>query len=83
MNDVPMVAIVIAVTMILAFAGVLVFVKRHGTVPPRDYRAFFILGIVWLPLGIATDIYAFTGIGAVFMILGLANRDKWQDGKKL
>ena len=47
-----------------------------------DYRVFFILGITWLPLGIATDNPAFWGIGALFMVLGLANRDKWKEQPK-
>lgn len=83
MNGLPIIAIAIALTMIIALAGVLIFVKRKGDLSTTDYRVFFILGLVWLPMGIATDNYAFTGIGAVFMIVGLANRDKWQDWKKL
>jgi len=44
-----------------------------------DYRVFFILGITWLPLGIATNNPIFWGMGAVLMVAGLANRDKWKE----
>ena len=66
----------------------IVIVKRQrqeGT-KPIDYRAFFILGICWLPMGIvfwlALDV-AF-GIplfvmGATFLTIGLVNRDKWTE----
>lgn len=42
------------------------------------YRVFFTLGIVWLPIGIATDNPGLLGLGAVFLIAGLANRSKWK-----
>ena len=48
-----------------------------------DYRAFFILGISFLPIGIATENPGLWGMGAVFMILGAVNRDKWRDTPKL
>jgi len=42
----------------------------------------FILGISFLPIGIATDNPGMWGVGAVFLVLGLANRDKWKDEPK-
>ena len=47
-----------------------------------DYRVFFILGITWLPIGIATDNPGLWGMGAVFMAIGLANRSKWKEQPK-
>ena len=55
MIDPPMVAIVAAVTVIVVLAGVVIFVKRKGDLSTTDYRMFFVLGLVWLPLGIAAD----------------------------
>ena len=59
--------------------------KRQQETTP-DYRTFFIIGVTWLPmgiaLGIATDNPGFMGLGAmglVFMVIGLANRDKWKE----
>ncbi|MBW3015589.1 hypothetical protein KY330_04145 [Candidatus Woesearchaeota archaeon] len=51
--------------------------KKHEP----DYYAFFILGICWFPLGFALNNHAFTIMGLVFMVLGLANRDKWKKNK--
>lgn len=48
-----------------------------------DYRAFFILGITFLPIGIATENPGLWGMGVVFMVLGAVNRNKWRDTPKL
>jgi len=48
-----------------------------------DYRAYFIMGICFLPLGIILTIIitvgflGLTALGIIYMIIGLANRDKW------
>lgn len=74
----------IAIAMIALLLVVLaaVFLLKKDKEYKPDYRVFFILGITWLPLGIATDNTAFLGLGAVFMVLGLANRDKWKEQQK-
>ena len=68
-----------------ALAIVLVIFKMRkvqaGT-SKTDYRVFFILGIVWLPIGLAIDNSVFLVLGIVYMIIGLANRDKWAKSKK-
>jgi len=56
--------------------------KKHEP----DYYTMYILGITWTPLGIifATTMNnpAFLGIGIVFLIAGLANKDKWKKKPK-
>ena len=53
-----------------------------------DYRVFFILGICLMGLGISLMLtvgpafLGFLGSGVVFMVIGLANRDKWAKSKK-
>jgi len=62
--------------------------KAKGT----NYRAFFILGICFLPLGIIYEIVffvsgtmiflvlgiAFIGMGLSYLAIGLGNKDKWR-----
>lgn len=68
---------------ILAVLFAVIFISRNrGQKIEPDYRVFFILGITWLPLGIATDNPGFLGLGAVFMAIGLANRSKWKEVPK-
>ena len=59
--------------------------KREGKSFETDYCAFFILGISFLPLGFVFSIvtenpgmFGMSGLGLVYMFIGLANRDKWK-----
>jgi len=59
--------------------------KKAGITKETNYQAFFTIGIVWLPIGVVfmTTINpglgcAFICIGAVYLAIGLANRDKWR-----
>ena len=47
-----------------------------------DYRALFIIGLIWIPLGAAFNNPAFWVISLTFIVLGLANKDKWKDQPK-
>ena len=69
---------------VLGIVFAIVAYKRRGELRSElDYRAFFILGISFLPIGIATENPGLWGMGAVFMILGAVNRDKWRDTPNL
>jgi len=48
----------------------------------KNYKTFFILGIVWLPIGISTDNPGLWILGIIFLSIGLLNRSKWQDQPK-
>jgi len=81
-----------AVLVLVGVVLVLVLWKRRRTGQPKEpnYRAFFVMGIAFLPAGAALMIvYSMTGmpfvvgfplfaIGLVYLIIGLANRDKWK-----
>ncbi len=84
MSTFPIIAISIAAILVVLLAIIFVVDKRKGAQPVEtDYRVFFIIGISWLPLGIATDNWAFLAMGIIFMLVGLANKDKWPEEKKL
>ena len=64
--------------------------KREGKAGETDYRAYFLMGIAFLPTGLAMMIVYFLGelpfeiglpvfaLGLVCLIVGLVNRDKWR-----
>ena len=60
-------------------------VSSKGQKPRRtiDYRAYFIIGVCFFPLGFILSIvvsWGFLGmtvLGIISMVIGLANRDKW------
>ncbi len=77
-NTILIIAVAVAIIVLLF---VFVVVRRQEKRPP-NYRALFILGIVFIPISISTENYAFIGVAVMFMIIGLANRKKWEKPKK-
>ena len=62
--------------------------KTHKKPEEPDYRAFFILGISLVSLGITFTtvtgpaFISFIGAGICFMAIGLAHRDSWEKKEK-
>jgi uncharacterized membrane protein len=88
----------LSVTILLLLIGIVVTLfmvlvlrkrKRERKAGETDYRAFFIMGVAFLPTGLAMMmVYFFAEIpfevglplfalGLIYLIVGLANRDKW------
>jgi len=81
MNNWPVLALLIGVAILAVLAAMIAIYmrsKNRDKQAETDYRVFFILGISFLPIGIATDNPGLWGMGAIFLILGLANRNKWK-----
>ena len=62
--------------LVLLFVAIIMRLKYQV---PHNYKAFFIIGVTWLPLGIITGNYVFSIVGACFLGIGLANRKKWNE----
>jgi len=83
--------IIAGVAVGLLLVVVLVWRKRRneGKATEPNYYTFFKMGVVWLPAGIACTIafhlldmsfvigIPLTAMGAVYLAIGLSNRDKW------
>jgi hypothetical protein len=64
--------------------------KSAGKAGETDYKAFFMLGLAFLPTGLARMlVYFFAEIpfeiglplfalGLIYLVIGLVNRDKWK-----
>ena len=74
--------IMISILILLVILGVLflLLVKKKKHRP--DYYIFFVMGILWIPLGIALKNYAFSVMGLIFMLIGLVNKDKWKQNRR-
>jgi LPXTG-motif cell wall-anchored protein len=82
--------LVIGIVVTILLVVVLRKRRREGKAGETDYRAFFIMGIVFLPTGFAMMmVYFFAEIpfeiglplfalGVIYLIIGLTNRDKWK-----
>lgn len=72
----------IIVGLVVVGLGIAVYIINRKERKEPDYRVFFTLGLIWLPLGIvfftSMSNPTFLGLGTVFLIIGLANRDKWK-----
>jgi len=81
-NSYLIISIIVGIAVLAMLIAVVVVKRNRGEKIEPDYRVFFILGITWLPIGIATDNPGLWGMGAVFMAVGLANRSKWKEELK-
>ena len=82
--------LLIGIVVTLLLVAVLRKRKREGKAGETDYKAFFIMGVVFLPTGFAMMIVYFLAdlpfeiglplfaLGLVYLLIGLANRDKWR-----
>ena len=71
--------LMIAIGILILIMLFLFIVLKRKQKQQMNYRMFFIIGVTWLPLGIATQNYVFSVVGACFLALGLANRKKWKN----
>jgi Gpi18-like mannosyltransferase len=73
--------------MIATVVALTVWKKRKETkTQETNYKAFFVLGICFMPLGVvlssAVGNFGFIGItmlGVVYFMIGIVNKDKWEE----
>lgn len=71
------------ICILIAAALILIIAKRGKSVSgENNYRALFVMGIIWLPIGIATSYYLLSVMGFIFMMIGIAHRKSWIEEKK-
>ena len=78
--------IVAALLVIGLIIALIVFKKKkEGKIGEPNYKVFHFLGIIWIATGIVFMVsinfvlgIAFMGMGLSYMIIGLANMDKWE-----
>ena len=80
---VPFKLVIIVVLILVILLGIILAVKFRNSNKKHepDYRTFFIIGIIWLPVGLATKNSGLWIMGLAFLALGLANKDKWNKQK--
>jgi hypothetical protein len=62
--------------LLIAFLVMLLTKKREYK---PDYWMLFILGVLWLPMGLFSDNVVFLILGFTYLAIGLANKDKWKE----
>jgi len=74
--------ILIAVLVVLAILAILVLFYRKKYKARTDYYSLFMIGIVWIAIGVPLKNFFLWGLGLVFMIAGLAHKNEWKKGHK-
>jgi len=84
-----LVLIVIGIIAILVVLGIILLMivlkkKEDRIYEEPDYKVFFIMGINFIPIGLVFVIvvspafFWLIAIGLCYMVIGLANKDKWK-----
>ena len=72
-----MIYIGLGLVAIIAVAVIFVLVNRGEKKRETNYKTIFIMGLGLLPIGLIFDFMIFSILGAVYILIGLVNRDKW------
>jgi heme/copper-type cytochrome/quinol oxidase subunit 2 len=73
--------ITLAILLIFFVIFLYKYKKSNGQLKP-DYYGLFTFGFIWLFLGIPIKNYALSAMGLIFLIIGLANKSKWEENRK-
>jgi glucose uptake protein GlcU len=90
MDWIIIMSILVGLTVLALLVVVVLVARGKRREKKTDYKVFFTMGIVWLPMGIlflALDSLRpmgiiFLGLGAGYLAIGLANKDKWAKSKE-
>ena len=72
-------SIIFIVVLVLAIIALILLRSSQTSGQKRipNYKVLFVIGISWVPIGIATGNPTFWGMGLVFFIIGLVKKDQW------
>ena len=73
------IVLILILIIILVLLAIFIAKRKKDKGKPFNYKLFFILGLIWLPLGFALRNPGFWAPGILFTIIGLVNRDKWRE----
>jgi len=82
MDRMTMMIILGALLIIGLILSIVAAIVRKNENRKPNFKAFFIIGITWIPIGIATQNYVFMVAGLAFMILGLMKKKEWKNQPK-
>ncbi len=73
--------IMIGIAVLIIILGILCFFVYRKKQCGPDYYGIFIIGLIWLPIGLLMKNPGLGIIGIGFLILGLVNKEKWNQKK--
>lgn len=83
MSSIPW--ILISVLIVIIILAIFAIYMKGKYKRPTDYYAFFIIGLIWTIFGVffyfSNKQFTFLVMGIVFLVIGLANKDKWKKNR--
>ncbi|MFC1647910.1 hypothetical protein ACFL1B_00465 [Nanoarchaeota archaeon] len=73
--------LLMAIIIVLIILGLVVWFVRKDNKRPTDYYNLFVIGIIWVAIGLPLDNMPLFIVGLALMISGLANKDKWKQNR--
>ena len=73
--------LIIGIGVLIILFAVIAWQANRIKKRPVDYYTFFIIGIIWLPFGIATGNTSLWMLGLIFTVIGLAHRSEWKKNR--
>ena len=77
---IPWILISIAVLILLLAVVAILIRKKHKT--PPDYYNLFLIGMMWVVIGIPLKNHVLWSLGLVFMIAGLVHKKDWKKNRR-
>lgn len=74
--------ILIGVLILLILFAIIVFTIRKKEKRPMDYYNFFIIGIIWIVIGVPLKNWMLSFLGVVFAIVGLMHKKEWKKNRQ-
>ena len=82
--------IIITIAVLIVILGIVAIFNKKKNKTPTDYKTLFTIGLVWLPFGIIMRFFGgpsnsigtiFAILGFFYLVIGIANKDKWEKRK--
>ena len=74
--------IIISIVILLVLLAIIAFLFKNKKKTPTDYYTLYLMGIIWMIIGIPLENYALSAVGLVLAIIGAKNKDKWKKNRK-
>jgi hypothetical protein len=85
---IPWIAIAVGVLVLMLGVVFVLRLRYGGRMPPTDYYAWFLIGIVWMSVGIVNVVLMGPGqsfffvMGLGFAIAGLVHKKEWKANRR-
>ncbi|MCP3685743.1 MAG: hypothetical protein GY861_24105 [bacterium] len=74
--------IIVAGLILLLLVVYVLVAHRRGNEMKPNFKTMFIMGVIWIPAGIAIGSPYLWGMGIVFAVIGLLKKSQWRDERK-